>query len=81
MKYLPLDQFAHGMIPPKPIEKVKGYQSIQLRCKDCKKPFTWDVGEQEFMQALLAAGKIAKINRPKRCQTHRITHKNINHGK
>lgn len=49
------------------------YEEKILVCveKNCGEPFTWTPGEQRFMQSLLDAGKIDKINEPKRCLAHK----------
>lgn len=40
---------------------------INLVCKDCKAPFTFTVGEQEFFEKLVAEGKMEVLQQPKRC--------------
>lgn len=49
------------------IEYDKSSNDIHLNCKDCGSMFVFDEGQQEFLEQLLAAGKIQKITKPVRC--------------
>lgn len=44
------------------------FKDVYLICREPHKaPFTWDVGQQEFLWNLLKAGKISEIVEPVRC--------------
>ena len=45
----------------------KEYKDIELICI-CGAPFTWQAGEQQFMDSLMESGKIPSVQVPKRCQ-------------
>lgn len=52
-------------------------EDIHITCIEdqCREPFVWDVGQQEFAYSLLDQGIITRVEPPKRCPPCRLRRK------
>lgn len=53
------------------MEETKEYEDKDLVCL-CGERFVWTMGEQKFLDDLLASGKVDEVKQPKRCKPCRL---------